>query len=201
MLCNVFVVSGYLCVVLCNCTRSIILLVPGYKIMHSVLYHSFCTLLCWIIKENSTTPPYIFNSSEDDEDMQLNSLFPEDYEGDEQDNQPRDRSDSASARGNSDSGRQNDEDSATRAQSPHPMSQQNRSKREGGSKKPRKCRHRKRHCLYAKNVTVSVGMIVLYSIIIINLKVRIELICDHCQTWGGYMVAILAGCMIGRLSI
>lgn len=71
--------------------------------------------------------PYIFNSSEDDEDMRLDSLFPEDYEGDKQDNQPHDRSDSASAsgdaaRGNSDSRRQNDEDSAARAQSPHPMS-------------------------------------------------------------------------------
>ena len=34
MLCNVFVISGYLCVVLCNCTGSIILSVPGYKIVH-----------------------------------------------------------------------------------------------------------------------------------------------------------------------
>lgn len=99
------------------------------------------------------------------ESMQLDALFPEDYEGDEQDNQPRDRSDSASARGhggdaprgNSDSGRQNDEDGATRAQSPHPMSQQNRSEG-GGSKKPRKRRHRKRYRPYAKNITVSIGM-------------------------------------------
>ena len=41
--------------------------------------------------------PYIFHSSNDMESMQLNSLFPEDYEGNEQDNQPRDRRDSASA--------------------------------------------------------------------------------------------------------
>ena len=97
------------------------------------------------------------------ESMQLDALFPEDHEGDEQDNQPRDHSDSASAcgdapRGNSNSGRQNNKDGATRAQSPHPMSQQNHSEGEGSSKKRRKCRHQKRYRPYAKNITVSIGM-------------------------------------------